>query len=528
MTALLTVKNLHISAGTTALVRGVSFTLNKGETLALVGESGSGKTLTALSIMGLLPEGLQHHADTLQFATHNLATLLPHQLRALRGKRLAMIFQEPATALNPVMTCGAQVAEMFAIHTPTLRGAARKARVLELFAQVQLPNPARMYASYPHEISGGQRQRIMIAMALAHSPDLLIADEPTTALDVTVQAEILALVKELQQRLGMAMLWITHDFGVVRQLADRVVVLQHGNVVESGTTKAVLNQPKAAYTKQLLSATLSLNAKPPALPKAVKPLLDVNGLGHTYRRAAPWFWQPAEQLKALKEVNFQLPQGTTLGIVGESGSGKSTLARVLTRLQPAAAGGRIVFMGHDFLALRGEDLRQARRNMQMVFQDPVTSLNPKHTVYTMLTEPLRAHNLLPAAQWPARVAELLGQVGLPPEAAQRLPHQFSGGQRQRLAIARALALQPKLIIADEPVSALDVSIQAQILELFGQLQQRHGTSYVFISHDLRVISHLAHQVLVLKDGCVVEYGPTAQVFGKPKAAYTKQLLGAVV
>lgn len=528
MAPLLTVKNLQIAAGAMPLVKGVSFSLNKGETLALVGESGSGKTLSALSLMGLLPEGLSRTAEALQFAEHNLLTLPAPALRQLRGKRVAMIFQEPATALNPVLTCGAQVAEMFAIHTPEIRGAARKARVLELFGQVQLPTPERIYQSYPHEISGGQRQRVMIAMALAHAPDLLIADEPTTALDVTVQAEILALVKGLQKKLGMAMLWITHDFGVVKSLADRVVVLQHGQVVEAGTTTQVLSKPKAAYTKQLLGATLQLNAKPPSLPKAAKPLLEVQQLGHTYRRPAPWFWQPDEELKALDQVSFTLPQGTTLGVVGESGSGKSTLARVLTRLQPATAGGRMVFMGQDFLALQGEALRQARKDMQMVFQDPVTSLNPKHTIFTILTEPLRAHNLLPRSAWPARVAELLKQVGLPPEAAERLPHQFSGGQRQRIAIARALALQPKLIIADEPVSALDVSIQAQILELFGQLQQTLGTSYVFISHDLRVVSHLAHQVLVLKDGKVVEYGPTAQVFGKPKAAYTKQLLKAIL
>lgn len=529
MTApLLTVENLQVQAGATPLVKGVSFSLQRGQTLALVGESGSGKTLSALSIMGLLPAGLQHTATTLRLAEHDLLALPPAGLRRLRGKRMAMIFQEPATALNPVMTCGAQVAEMFQIHTPAMPKAERDARVAELFAQVQLPNPARMARSYPHEISGGQRQRVMIAMALAHSPDLLIADEPTTALDVTVQAEILALVKGLQKRLGMAMLWITHDFGVVRELADRVVVLQHGQAVEQGPANTVLTKPKAAYTKQLLGATLHLNAKPPTLPKAAKPLLVAERLGHTYRRPAPWFWQPAEELRALEDVSFTLPQGTTLGVVGESGSGKSTLARILTRLQPAAPGGRIAFLGQDFFALKGDALRQARREMQMVFQDPVTSLNPALDVFTTLTEPIRAHNLLPPAQWPARVAELLQQVGLPPEAAQRYPHQFSGGQRQRIAIARALALQPKLIIADEPVSALDVSIQAQILELFLTLQKTLGTSYVFISHDLRVISHLAHQVLVLKDGQVAEYGPTAQVFGKPKAAYTKQLLKAVI
>ncbi len=528
MTALLCVKNLQVHAGQVPLVQDVSFTIQQGETLALVGESGSGKTLSALSVLGLLPEGLSRTATTLTLGADDLLSLPPSQLRRLRGKRMAMIFQEPATALNPVLTCGAQVAEMFQIHTPELTRVERQQRVLTLFDQVQLSAPARMAQSYPHELSGGQRQRVMIAMALAHSPALLIADEPTTALDVTVQAEILALVKSLQRDLGMAMLWITHDFGVVKTLADRVVVMQHGHMMEHGPAARLLSKPKSPYTQQLLAATLTLNPTPPALPKAPKPLLEVTNLGHTYLRPAPWFWQPATQLHALNKVNFTLPQGTTLGVVGESGSGKSTLARVLTRLQPAAEGGRIAFLGQDFLSLKGEALRQARREMQMVFQDPVTSLNPALDVFTTLTEPIRAHRLLPPAQWPARVAELLAQVGLPPEVATRYPHQFSGGQRQRLAIARALALQPKLIVADEPVSALDVSIQAQILDLFVHLQRTLGTSYVFISHDLRVVSHLAHQVLVLKAGDVVEYGPTAKVFGNPKAAYTKQLLKAVI
>ncbi len=306
------------------------------------------------------------------------------------------------------------------------------------------------------------------------------------------------------------------------------MVLQHGKVVEEGACKAVLAKPKHAYTKQLLKATLRLNAKPPALPKAAQPLLVAEGLGHTYRKAPLWFWQKGEALKALDDVSFTLPQGTTLGVVGESGSGKSTLARVLTRLQPASKGGRIVFMGTDFLALKGEALRQQRSDMQMVFQDPVTSLNPMLTVHDALAEPIRAHRLLPESKIPGRVKQLLGQVGLPAEAAQRCPHQFSGGQRQRIAIARALALEPKLIIADEPVSALDVSIQAQILDLLTDLQKTLGTSYVFISHDLRVVSHLAHQVLVMNKGKVVEFGPTAQVFGKPKQAYTKQLLKSVI
>ncbi len=528
---LLQVKNLTVHAGATALVKGVSLSLNKGETLALVGESGSGKTLTALSAMGLLPAELTTAADTFKFAGLDLRHASQAQWQALRGRRMAMIFQEPATALNPVLTCGAQVAEMFAIHTPHIRGKARQARVEALLAEVQLPEPRAIAKRYPHELSGGQRQRVMIAMALAHRPDVLIADEPTTALDVTVQAEILRLIMDLQRTHGMALLWITHDFGVVRTLSQTVpthlVVMQHGQVVEEGSAKQVLKAPKASYTQQLLAATLAVNPKPPTLPKSAKTLLSLENLNASYRLSPPWFWQKAVAQPALQNIQFALPAGTTLGVVGESGSGKSTLARVLTRLQAPESGGRIVFMGTDLLPLKAEALRQARRNMQMVFQDPVTSLNPALTIFEALAEPIRAHRLLPEAAIPQRIEELLHQVGLA-GVAQRYPHQFSGGQRQRIAIARALALNPKLIIADEPVSALDVSIQAQILDLFKQLQKTHGTSFVLISHDLRVVSHLAHQVLVLHHGQVVEYGPTAQVFSKPKAAYTRQLLGAVV
>lgn len=523
---LLSVQGLHVSAPAKPLVNSLSFMLNKGQTLALVGESGSGKTLSALAVMGLLPQGLTATAKTLSFQGRDLQTLAPKARRALRGKDMAMIFQEPATALNPVLTCGYQVEEAFIIHT-TLSAKERKARVLSLFNQVQLPDPERIFKAYPHQISGGQRQRVMIAMALAHKPALLVADEPTTALDVTVQAEIISLVKALQAETGMAMLWITHDFGVVKELADDVVVMQHGQKVEEGPTATLLKSPTKPYTKQLLAATLSLAQTPPKTnPKVTETLLQTQSLSHTYAKTG--WWGKSEALRALNDVSLTLKPAETLGIVGESGSGKSTLAKVITRLIPPDADGTIVLMGQDITAIKGERLRQARRNMQMVFQDPVTSLNPKLTIAESIAEGVRAHRLLPAADIPAYVASLLQQVGLPEDAATRLPHQFSGGQRQRIAIARALALQPKLIIADEPVSALDVSVQAQILNLFKTIQKEQGTAFLFISHDLRVISHLAHNVLVMHKGQVVESGPTATIFAKPKHPYTQRLLHAVI
>ncbi len=525
---LLQVANLTVTTADKTLVEDVSFTLKKGETLAVVGESGSGKTLTALSVMGLLPKGLVASARALEFHGEDLQFLTPRKRRALRGRKMAMIFQEPATALNPVLTCGYQVEEAFLIHTPRMARKQRRAKVIKLFEQVQLPNPQAIFDAYPHQISGGQRQRVMIAMALAHGPELLVADEPTTALDVTVQAEIIKLVKSLQKELGMAMLWITHDFGVVKELADNVIVMQHGKVVEEGAVKEILTKPKNAYTKALLAATLDINTKPLPQSAAKKALLTAENLTHTYPSRG-WLWGKKPGHAALKNVSFTLNPAETIGVVGESGSGKSTLARVLTRLiESKGQTGTIVFQNENLLSLTGESLRQSRKNMQMVFQDPVTSLNPKMTVGDSILEGVAAHNTVPKDKRAAYVASLLKEVGLPDDAATRLPHQFSGGQRQRIAIARALALKPKLVIADEPVSALDVSVQAQILKLFAKIQKDHGTSFVFISHDLRVISHLAHTVLVMHNGEVVEQGPTQAIFAKPKHPYTKKLLSAVI
>ena len=524
---LLDVKDLRVDAGGRELVRGVSFSVDKGETLALVGESGSGKTLTALSVLGLLGEGLEARADGILFNGEDLQKLRPAARRKLCGSAIGMVFQEPATALNPVLTCGYQVEEAFIIHTQLGR-AERRARVLELFAQVRLPDPERIAKSYPHEISGGQRQRVMIAMALAHRPQLLIADEPTTALDVTVQAEILKLVKDLQAEMSMAMLWITHDFGVVRGVADRVAVMRHGELVEEGTVKGVFSKPRQPYTKQLLAAMPEMRIKP-AAGKGKKPplILEASHLSHVYRRSGGWFGK-AEELKALDKVGLALGEGRTLGVVGESGSGKSTLAKALTRLVEPSAGGRVVFLGQDFLRLEGEALRLARRNMQMVFQDPAAALNPKLTVGESVAEGMLAHRTMPKAKVKAHVQALLKECGLPDDAAARYPGQFSGGQRQRVCIARALALEPRLVICDEAVSALDVSVQAQILALLARIQRERGTAFVFISHDLRVVGGLADDVLVMHQGRVVEAGPTAAVFGKPRHAYTKKLLAAVV
>jgi peptide/nickel transport system ATP-binding protein len=529
---LLQVRDLHIHAGDKALVQGVSFDVQKGKTLAVVGESGSGKTLTSLAVMGLLGEGLVGCADKMLFNGEELQKLRPEARRRLRGTAMSMIFQEPATALNPVLTCGAQVAEAYLIHT-AMGGAERKARVMDLFRKVKLPEPERIWGSYPHESSGGQRQRVMIAMALAHKPQLLIADEPTTALDVTVQAEILALVKELQRELGMAMLWITHDFGVVRALADDVLVLRHGKMVETGTVKQVFGKPRKPYTRELLETMPVLKVsgfRSQVSGRKGKPILEASRLSHTYGGRGGWwpFGKKAAGVHALQNVSLEVFSGRTLGVVGESGSGKSTLARVLTRLVEVEKGGKVVFLGKDFAALEPEALRLARRDMQMVFQDPSAALNPKMRVGESVAEGIRAHRTMPEREVKPYVAKLLKDCGLPEDAAGRYPHQFSGGQRQRICIARALALEPKLLICDEAVSALDVSVQAQILALLEKLQRERGMAMVFISHDLRVVSHLADEVLVMHKGRVVESGPTPKVLGKPQKPYTKRLVSAVI
>ncbi|MDD9911999.1 MAG: ABC transporter ATP-binding protein [Alphaproteobacteria bacterium] len=520
---LLSVKNLTLTVPNATLVDGVSFTLEKGKTLCVVGESGSGKTLSSLAIMGLLPKTIQAKVEELAFSDINLNTLTARQHRQLRGSRMSMIFQEPLSALNPVMTMGKQVAEVLQIHTK-LNKKERYEKVLALFEQVKLPEPKRIYASYPHQLSGGQRQRVMIAMALACQPELLIADEPTTALDATVQKEILKLIKELQGEFKTAVLFITHDFGVVKQIADDVLVMEHGKVVEQGAANTILSKPKKAYTKRLLAAAPQLNTKPHAEISG-DILLKAENVNKTYTRGGGLFGAK-QKVNAVQNASLTLYKGQTIGIVGESGSGKSTLAKCILQLEKPNSGD-IQLNGQQLVGLKGKKLRTAWRDMQMIFQDPFASLNPRQTVGTSIAEGLKAHGIGTEQERQTKVAELLKAVELPVDAANRYPHQFSGGQRQRIGIARALALNPALVVADEAVASLDVSVQKQVLELMNKLKQDFGLSYLFISHDLRVVSQVADWVLVMHQGQVVEQGPTHKVFGSPQQAYTQQLLASL-
>jgi len=524
MTTLVDIQNLTVSFGKTTAVRDVSFKIKQGEIVCLVGESGSGKSVSALALMGLLPDVATKQAKKIEFDGKDLMNLSQSEFRKLRGREMSMIFQEPMTSLNPVFKVGEQVAEVLAIHTD-MNAAERKARVIELFKTVRIDNPERRYHAYPNQMSGGQRQRVMIAMALAMNTKLLIADEPTTALDVTVQGEILKLLKELQKKFKLSVLFITHDFGVVEALGDRVVVMQHGNVMEEGTVKSVMSKPKDAYTKKLLAAMPKF--KPHAPFKGKKnALLKVTDMRKVFNVRKGGLFSKPEVFEALKGVSFEMYKGETLGVVGESGCGKSTLARCIIGLyQPD--GGEAIFKGENIATQKGKGLKETRRHMQMVFQDPFSSLNPRMRIGESVAEGLRAHNIMPAAERETFVKQLLKDCGLPEDSYDRYPHQFSGGQRQRICIARALSLKPDLIIADEPVSALDVSVQKQILALFQDLKKKYNLSYVFISHDLRVVSEICERVLVMQGGEIVEQGNTKDVFLKPKHAYTKHLLSSI-
>jgi peptide/nickel transport system ATP-binding protein len=519
---LLQIQNLTLAVPGAVLLEDVSLSIEKGETLCLVGESGSGKTLTALAVMGLLPEGIQARADKLLFEEQDLQTLSYRQHRRLRGTRMAMIFQEPLSALNPVMRVGEQVAEVFRIHTQLSRRE-RFEKVMEMFTKVQLPDPDRIYRCYPHQISGGQRQRVMISMALAMQPDLLIADEPTTALDVTVQKEIIRLINDLKDEFKASVLFITHDFGVVKQVADRVAVLEKGRLVEEGPPRQILTRPKQPYTQKLVAAMPVLDTSRKPAPGA-DVLLEVKQVSKTYTMAGGMFG-PKRMVHALQDVSFTLARGQAVGVVGESGSGKSTLAKCILQLERPETG-TVLLNGLEMTRLEGGALRRAWRDVQMVFQDPFASLNPRRCVGESIGEGLAAHGV-PRRKRASQVGALLEAVGLEAALAQRYPHQFSGGQRQRIALARALALHPALVIADEAVASLDVSVQRQVLKLMEDLKQKFGLSYLFISHDLRVVSQVADWVLVMKDGRVVEQGPTHQVFRRPQEAYTQRLLAAL-
>jgi len=527
MSALLAIEDLVIDfaldARTIHAVRGISFEIGTGETLALVGESGSGKSVTAASILRLLP-GSARVSGHIRFDGRDLLTAADRELRAVRGSKISMIFQEPMTSLNPLHTIERQVSEILSTHQGLRRTAAR-ARTLELLHEVGIPDAEARLESYPHQLSGGQRQRVMIAMALANQPDLLIADEPTTALDVTVQAQILSLLKSLQARHGMAMLFITHDLGIVREMADRVCVMTEGKIVEAGPTETIFTAPQHEYTKKLLAA--EPKGEPPRHDPNAPIVLSANDLRVWFPIKRGVMRRTVGVVKAVDGVTLAVRAGQTLGVVGESGSGKTTLGRALLRL--ISSNGRIAFLGSDIQARSWGAMRPLRKDMQIVFQDPYGSLSPRLPVGAIVAEGLNVHmpNLTPAERQ-ARVERALVEVGLDPARAHEYPHEFSGGQRQRIAIARAMVLEPKFVVLDEPTSALDMSVQAQVVDLLRDLQRRHGLTYLFISHDLRVVRALADEVLVMKDGRVVESGPTADIFAAPRTDYTRSLLAAAL
>ncbi len=517
----LEIEDLSVSFRGTPAVKHVSFDIRRGETVALVGESGSGKSVTALSVLQLLPYPIASHpngsvrVDGMETMGADKATL-----REIRGSKVTMIFQEPMTSLNPLHRIEKQIGEILLVHQGIKLVDARP-RILELLKLVGLQNPEEKMKSYPHELSGGQRQRVMIAMALANEPDLLIADEPTTALDVTIQAQILELLNELQHRLGMAMLLITHDLGVVRKMADRVCVMTDGEIVERGDCASIFDNPQHAYTRHLLEA------EPKGKPienKSSEVLLECKNINVRFPLSKGFFFVN-KYLDAVKDVSLSVSFGQTLGIVGESGSGKTTLGMAILRLLRSE--GDIILEGSNLQGLRAKQLRPFRRDMQIVFQDPFGSLSPRLSIHQIIEEGLLVHEQqLNQQERRERVSDALHEVGLDPEAQDRYPHEFSGGQRQRIAVARALILKPKLLVLDEPTSALDMSVQAQIVDLLRDLQRKHDLTYLFISHDLKVVRALSNNVIVMKDGKIVESGTSDEIFDDPKTAYTQELIAA--
>ncbi len=527
MSALLDIADLSVSFGRgrreVAAVRGVSFDVGQGEAVALVGESGSGKSVTALSVMQLLPYPLAWHpGGSIRFAGEELVGADEDRMRDLRGNQVAMIFQEPLTSLNPLHSISKQISEVLFVHKRMTAAQARD-RVVELLHLVGLPEAEGRLGALPHEFSGGQQQRVMIAMALANEPDLLIADEPTTALDVTIQAQILKLLKDLQTELGMALVLITHDLGIVRRMAERVCVMNQGLIVEHGTVADVFERPQDPYTQRLLAAEPKGRPDPaPAQATEISAARDVR----------VWFpikkgiiRRTVDHIKAVDGITLTVRRGHTLGVVGESGSGKSTLGRALLRLE--RADGTVVFHGREIQGLRSKELRPLRRQMQIVFQDPFGSLSPRLSVGQIVEEGLKVHGIgETAAERRRMIGESLAEVGLDPETQDRYPHEFSGGQRQRIAIARALVLKPEFMVLDEPTSALDMSVQAQIVDLLRRLQKAHDLAYLFISHDLRVVRALAHDIVVMRGGKVVEQGPADDIIARPREPYTRALMAA--
>ena len=524
---LLQVKDLSVdftvARKRTQAVKNISFYINKGETLALVGESGSGKSVSALSVLKLLPyPTASHPSGEVWFDGENLFEADEPAMRDVRGNRITMIFQEPMSALNPLHTIEKQVGEVLDLHQE-LNAEERRSKVIELLKKVGLPNVERRLGAFPHQLSGGQRQRVMIAMALANTPDLLIADEPSTALDVTVQAQILQLLKDLQQEFGMAILLITHDLGVVRKFADRVCVMTDGEIVERGSTEEIFQAPQNDYTKHLL------DAEPKGDPTPSDPdaplLLEAKDLRVWFPIKKGVLRRTVDHVKAVDDISFVLREGQTLGIVGESGSGKTTLGLAILRLLSST--GEITFNGDRISSFNTGEMRPLRKEMQIVFQDPYGSLSPRMSVGAIITEGLEVHGLAPQGEERRQlIGTALEDVGLPADAQDRYPHEFSGGQRQRIAIARAIALKPKFIMLDEPTSALDMSVQAQIVDLLRDLQQRYGLAYLFISHDLKVVRAMANRMIVMKSGKVVEQGLAQDLFSNARTAYTRALMAA--
>ena len=554
---LLDIKNLTISFGkgdrVVKAVDNLNITLKSGETLGIVGESGSGKSVSSLAIMGLLAKTANIDSGSIDFRIDdkmvNLLEAGDDTIRKIRGKRIAMIFQEPMTSLNPVHRCGEQVAESIKLHERCSANEARK-RVLELFEQVNLPRPLELYESYPHQLSGGQKQRIMIAMALSCNPDLIIADEPTTALDVTVQKKILLLLKDLCEKNNTGLIFITHDLGVVAEIADNVCVMYRGEVLEKGVVSEIFANPNHVYTKALLACRPRLDKNPSRLPVVAdfmgdntheivlenkipadfsqsKNLLEVKNLNVWFPSQKDWKGKPTAYMHAVDGVSFNVKKGETLGLVGESGCGKTTLGRAILKLVPAHSG-EILFDGQNILPLSQKEFKPVRKKAQLIFQDPYASLNPRYTVGETLLEPMKVHRIMSSDRLRrTRIAEMMDYVGLPQTALKKYPHEFSGGQRQRICIARALVIEPEFIVCDESVSALDVSVQAQVLNLLNDLKAEFGLTYIFISHDLSVVKYMSDRLVVMRRGKIEEQGFAGDIYANPQSAYTQELIDAI-
>jgi peptide/nickel transport system ATP-binding protein len=550
---ILEIKNLSISFGKNEVIHNISYKLNQNEILGIVGESGSGKSVSSLAILGLLPKKISKiTSGNILYKNQDLTTLSSKAFQTIRGKKIAMIFQEPMSSLNPSMTCGKQILEILLQHTKLTKQDAKEETIL-LFEKVKLPTPERIYNAYPHEISGGQKQRVMIAMAIACKPDILIADEPTTALDVTVQKEIIQLLKTLQTETKMSVIFITHDLSLISEIANRVLVMYKGDIVEQGDAKTLFNAPQHIYTKALINSRPSLNTRLRVLPTIKDylnnttnhqiitaeerkekhkelynkaPLLEIINVEKEYVSKSGWFSKP-ESFKAVNDVSFKLYEGETLGLVGESGCGKSTLGNAILQLDKATAG-HILYKGIDITKLPNSEITKLREEIQIIFQDPYSSLNPRIPVGEAIMEPMKVHNLYNSdAERKEKTIDILNKVGLSEVYFNRYPHEFSGGQRQRIGIARTIALQPKLIVCDESVSALDISVQAQVLNLLNDLKETFGFTYIFISHDLAVVKYMSDQLLVMNKGKIEELGDADIIYSTPKSLYTKKLINAI-